>query len=207
MRCGGVFFDRGCDDMAFTARGVATQLVQIQRVNALHRALVISMRREAVKTVVNTLRQRYRVHLRREETTLTFIDWLIEREVFEHTFWHAHGTGFSLAERRRMSIRYHDFFERKELRFANEEEDPYWAIVAIESLVNAKRWSSDPVLGVSTQMRDAIPKRGLKQGVTFAFYANDPVERSADDWLRRFEEALDGKANPYDYDAIAVNPT
>src|SRR5690606_6769548 len=100
-----------------TARSVAERLVKIQKLSSLYHQEVEGLRKDAVKTTVNTLWRRYKQHQKREES-MPFLDWLVSKEHLERTFWHL-TTGTGLPTRRRWAIGYFRFLDRKELTLAD----------------------------------------------------------------------------------------
>lgn len=181
---------------AFTARDLAGRLAQIQKASSVHRTLVVAMRRDAVKTVVDTLWRRYQRYRKRESfEEATLLEWLCREEHMEDTFWHGDGAGLSLAVRRRMAIRYHDFFFRKELSLdmAGGDITACWAFTAIPAALNLKQSGGKYAIAMTNAIRDAIPSHGLvKPGDAFLFYEASQSLEVETDWAEVLEESLTG---------------
>lgn len=181
---------------AFTARDLAGRLVQIQRASSVHRTLTVAMRREAVKTVVETLWRRYQRYSRRKSfKQATFLEWLCREEHMENTFWHGDGAGLSLAVRRRMAIRYHDFFFRKELSLNMNEGEiaACWAFTALGAALNMKQPDDRFIVEVTGVIRDPIVSRGLKDpGDAFLFFKSNRTPDDETDWLKVLNDAVTG---------------
>lgn len=179
--------------MAFTARGIAERLVQIQKLESVRRAMIIAMRRDAVKTTADTLWRRYKTYLKRDSfEKVTFIEWLDNEHFMENTFWHGTGAGLSLGTRRKMAIRYLNFFYRKEL-YLEKPEDVYtgaWARTALEAALNMKQPSMTWMIVVDEEPREAIPSQGLRSGGdTFTFFKKKR-EDDEQPWQEMLEDAL-----------------
>jgi hypothetical protein len=158
-----------------TARSIARRLVNISHLSSLYHQAVEDMRRDAVNTTVNTLWNRYRSHQKREEPR-SFVDWLVEKQHLENTFWHR-TTGTGVATRRRWAFGYFRFLTRKELTLADDPSN-LWMFDALEAKINSKHDDLDWVIVVETVNRDGIPRYRLQPGVSFMF---GKVERKADE--------------------------
>lgn len=165
-----------------TARSIARRLVNVQYLSSLYHQAVEELRRDTVKTTVDTLWRRYKTHQTKyREEPRSFVEWLVWKEHLENTFWHV-TTGSSLPTRRGWAIRYHRFLTRKELTLA-DDPDNLWVFDALQDAINAKHDDPEWLVTVEAVEREGIPRYHLPPGVSFAFGKVEREEPSMEDWL------------------------